>query len=227
MSIHNISLSDTDLAAIRASLGSEIRPNRADLLGPVLCEWLARGFPEYAGLVPAKVSTGKRLVALSKAANKLLASFKALDQADEAGLPVIALKLAHEDPAIRFTTARERVAAIRAELEWMSVGASVWAEKYKKPRKHFVAPVLAVRDIAVIFAWATGNAPTFFVDPDTGKMMGAFFHFAETIWPHLEFKVPNASLVEAIRKWSTLSENDRLSEVIINMALRHREWGPF
>jgi hypothetical protein len=227
MDIHRIYLSKADIEAIRASLGDQLRPDRIDLFGLVLQEWLARGFPEYAGLVPAKVSTRKRLEALSLAADKLLAALDALDKAGDAGLPAISLQDGGKNGHIRFAEAQNRVEEIRRDLESLSASALVWAQQYKKPSKQFAAPILAARDIALIFSWATGSGPTFFIDPYTGKMMGAFFVFAEAIWPHLEFKVPNPSLVEAIRKWSALPKDERLSDVIINMALRHPEWGPF
>jgi hypothetical protein len=98
-----------------------------------------------------------------------------------------------------------------------------WKLGQGQPRN--VKAYLVLQDAAAIYEWATGTTATREVDRETGSEVSPFFKFASILWPMI-FGNGEAGLKAAIKNWAAWrKKHDERSALIVNIALRHREWG--
>jgi len=90
-----------------------------------------------------------------------------------------------------------------------------------RPR-NFV-PLLILRDIAELFGWVTGIAPSRQYDSHRSTETGPFYHFASAIW--LVIFGNTNGLKSAVRSWGNMKDENNRSALIHNMDLDTAEYG--
>ena len=97
--------------------------------------------------------------------------------------------------------------------------------KHKRIRgrpRNFV-PLLVLRDIAELFGWVMGIAPSRQYDSHRSTETGPFYHFASAIW--LVIFGNTNGLKSAVRSWGNMKDENNRSALIHNMELDSAEYG--
>jgi hypothetical protein len=86
---------------------------------------------------------------------------------------------------------------------------------------------LVLQDAAAIYEWITGETATRNVDRYTGTDVSPFFQFASVLWPII-FGKDTSGLKAAMKNWAKWrKDHDERSAFVVNVALRHPDWGLF
>ena len=227
-------LSALEIERVIQSLPKNVPQRRLDLLPKVLREWSRHDLPSHLSerFSPKAVARRRKQVeAVEKQASSLLVALDALDEdlqffiVDKTWpIDQQSTYQAWEDEEKRRRDAFQKVLDFLKDLD--SAKPSM---KLRKPRgqpPNMVAH-LVMLDIAEIFLWATGQRATRRVDRIDGTETGAFFKFAETLWP-IVFDGSDAGLKSTMKNWAAARKKFRQrSGVIANMDVRHRSWGLF
>ena len=215
--------------AIAESLPTPAFPGRRELLRKVLHEWSAHELRNHLSLEPRAVvrrrATKQELVA--KCARQLLQALNALDDNDLG-------HVAYQTKQVGETSDRGEIAKMNNWLdeapEFLGKLASIsprqfWNLRRGQPRN--LVAYLVLQDAAEIFQWYSEKKATRTVDRVNATESGAFFRFASALWP-IVFGRGLAGLPAAMRNWALARSQFReRSPVILNIDLRHSEWGLF
>jgi hypothetical protein len=100
-----------------------------------------------------------------------------------------------------------------------------WKKGPGGPRN--VKSYLVLQDAAAIYEWITGETATRNVDRDRGTDVSPFFQFASVLWPII-FEKDIRGLKAAMKNWAKWrKDHDERSVLVVNIALRHPDWGLF
>jgi hypothetical protein len=214
--------------AIAESLPTPSFPRRRKLLPKILHEWSAHELRDHLSREPRDIirrrATKQKL--LAKCARQLLGALDALDDND---LGHVAYQMRQRGR----TSDRSEIVKINNWLdeapEFLGKLASIspqhfWNLKRGQPRN--LIAYLVLRDAAAIFEWYSGKKAARTVDRVNATESGPFFRFARVLWPIIFSDV--AGLPAAMKNWAfARSKFKEPSPLIVNIGLRHPEWGLF
>jgi hypothetical protein len=222
-----IEFTERDIRLVLCSLPATCDARRRELMPRILKKWVATEVREYfdreaRSVVNRRVST---LESVARTCNRLADLLDSLDDrgraaltAELAALPVgddyekVAQKVRKEPDRLR----RRAVAAMNA--------ARVRKRRRGQPRN--TPAYLILQDLAAVFEWLTGTAPTRRVDRTEGVDAGPFSEFAAAVWPVVFGS--DDGLSNQMKSWAAgRSKYNESSALIANLALRHPEWGLF
>jgi hypothetical protein len=224
---------------IRASLPRGIDQRRLDLLPRVLNHWSVTDLLEHLSRED-RATVRKRydqLENVGKYAQPLQHAFGALDErgriwlAQEMGLKKGDLHLSANRAEDVYP--KERLKEEYDFLTKVAAGAQRLVEESKKEREGApkrppnLRAYLVMMDLAAIYEWLTGTKPTRKVSRIDYKDTGPFWKFCSAVWP-LVFGKGCSGLPAALKRWAELlSEHGEKSCFLVNLAMRHPQWGIF
>jgi hypothetical protein len=204
---------------------------RVVLLPLILEEWTRSELPEFLSMKsrPIKSDLIGKLEVVRKHARGLQEALKSIG---ENGRTAILAQMTNGRGSLN-----ERRSEFKALTTWLEQE-SAFLEKLvavdpmefwkpKRGRSRNLSAYLVLQDAAAIFEWLTSTKATRQVSRDGGRETGPFFHFASTLWPVI-FGNGVVGLPAAMKNWAELRiAHDEQSALIVNMGLRHPEWGIF
>lgn len=213
---------DKELDQIARALPASASAHRLSLLPNVLREWAENYLPEYIDLANSRSSTleqTKRLAKVGGAAGVLQKAIATVIEADD--LSLIGLEMARTANPTRdrlehfVETLSDLIAAVASLQKRMKSGPG-------RPRN--IIAYLVLRDIATIYGWVTGDKARREVHRARGTEIGAFYQFADAIWP-LVFSSADDGLPAAMKNWSLARRQSReASTLLINIRMNHPSW---
>jgi hypothetical protein len=198
---------------------------RVELLPLILEEWTRSELPELLSMKsrPIKSDLIGKLEVVRERARKLQEALKAIGENGRTALVTqmssldksrsefdALAKWLEQEPSFL-----EKLVAIEPKHFW----------KLTRGRPRNLPAYLALQDAAAIFEWLTGIKATREVSRDNNKEVGPFFDFVSILWPTI-FEKGVMGLPAAMKNWAALRKaHGERSPLIINMGLRHPEWG--
>ena len=220
---------DKELDQIARALPASASAHRLSLLPNVLREWAENYLPEYAVVANSRfaLEQTKRLAKVGSAAVTLQAAMAVLKPDD---LTSIALEMGRTDGSVpmrdRLEHFTEKLMEQSRSLPYLIDGVASLQKRMKsgpgRPRN--IITYLVLRDIAAIYEWVSGDKARREVDRARGTEIGAFYHFADAIWP-LVFSSADDGLPAAMKNWSLARRRFReASPLLINIRMNYPSW---
>jgi hypothetical protein len=223
-----------DIGLIKKALPANISHRKLQSLARILRYWARSDLAEHLAEEQATTIAErlKRLDAVARSASELFDALDALKTYEEGWLIT---EISKAKPGIAgagaLQASKKRFEEERAFLPELRSGAAATAKQWKRGRgqPQNEAAFLVIRDIAALFKWMTGQKATRQVSRADGKPTGAFYKFAEALWP-VVFGQGDDGLQAAIKKLTSAKKNKikgTTSPMLFNIAARNPKWRIF
>jgi hypothetical protein len=232
----SIKFTSRELGLIAKGLPKNTVERRLALLPDIIRDWGRTDLPRHFWVKPEPVEVRneryRRLKRFETAVNEHADAFAALDKKDRNR---IIMKLAC--PPNQYPRGLTVTNLVGAEhdldktyslLPRFSAAAQAASEPYVP--KQGPAPdnvgYLVLLDLAEIFQWVTNIEATRRVDRKSRDDSGPFHHFTAAVWP-LVFGSDDG-LSNSLKEWAAARKKySERSQVLLNLDIRHPEWGIF
>jgi hypothetical protein len=220
---------DREVELIAAALPDDVVPRRLELLPLILREWARVYLPHHFSGESAATRRQRR-TRLAKVGKIVASLLRATEDLDETDLWDLAAQIGiaegqsflqaagNEQNRLRLGQGRDFIATIA-----VAAGKPLWGPSRGQPRN--IPAYLVTQDLAALYEYLTRKEATRIVNRTSHAECGPFYDFAAATWPVL-FGQGDDGLAAAIRNWSPWRHREK-SPVIVNIGLRHPEWGVF
>ena len=215
------------------SLPKPPRKRQLKLLQQILREWSTTDLREHLSgesraIIHCRI---KRLENIKENARQLSEGLKKIDDDEKAAIlaqMIIAEGRRVEDVSrVEFEDRSSRLTDCHLFLVHLAAIAPKEFWKLGPGHPPNIPAYLVLQDAAAIFEWLTRKKATRVVGRIDNFESGPFLRFASILWP-VVFKKDTDGLPAAMKKWARWrSKYDERSALIVNIALRHPEWGIF
>jgi len=125
-----------------------------------------------------------------------------------------------------FKKSEAKLNALLVSVGEIEIAASqyITKQKYSAGRPENIFPILLLRDIAEIYGWVTGEAPSRQYAEKDQSETGPFFNFASAVWTVIFGSTQG--LKSAIRRWGDEKQTEyNRSALVFNMELDYQDYG--
>jgi hypothetical protein len=216
---------------LRCALPEPVCLQRCALLPLILDDWFRSDLPDHLSRKSRSIKGDQinKLDVVRECARRLQEALKAIG--DDGWTALLAQMTSGSGSLDKGRSEFKAIAAwLEQESDFLEKIVAIdprefWKLKRGRPRN--LPAYFVLQDAAALFEWLSGIKATREVSRDDGTETGPFFQFASILWPKI-FGNGVVGLPAAMKNWAELRKaHGEQSALIINMGLRHPEWGLF